>query len=106
MMNGVGGSSIHYGMEQWRYLPQFQGAFGDDQALRRERDPAGSTVADWPISYSDLEPYYDKVEYDMGVSGEAGNINGKKIPGGNPFEAPRKRPTPCRRCGAVAGPTT
>lgn len=30
----------------------------------------GANVADWPISYNDLEPYYTKVESVVGVSGE------------------------------------
>ena len=42
---------------------------------------------DWPISYADLEPYYTKVEYELGVSGPDG-------PGANPFEPPRSRPYP------------
>ena len=94
MMNGVGGTSLHYGKEQWRYLP-------DDFKVRSVTTKrygagvlGGSTVIDWPINYHDLEPYYDKVEYDMGVSGQAGNIKGKLIPGGNPFEGPRQRPYP------------
>ncbi len=29
----------------------------------------GANVADWPISYEDLEPYYSKVESEVGVSG-------------------------------------
>ncbi|MCK5781459.1 MAG: GMC family oxidoreductase [Flavobacteriales bacterium] len=31
----------------------------------------GANIVDWPISYDDLEPYYDKVEKIVGVSGEA-----------------------------------
>jgi gluconate 2-dehydrogenase alpha chain len=64
--------------------------------------PAGSTVADWPIGYSDLEPFYQNVEFDMGVSGQAGVVKGKKIKGGNPFEASRNTPyplPPLRRSG-------
>ncbi len=38
---------------------------------------------DWPISYADLEPYYTKVEWECGVSGEQG-----------PFDPPRSRPYP------------
>lgn len=30
----------------------------------------GANVVDWPISYDDLEPYYDKVEKEVGVSGK------------------------------------
>ncbi|MCK5907960.1 MAG: GMC family oxidoreductase, partial [Flavobacteriales bacterium] len=31
----------------------------------------GANIVDWPIDYEDLEPYYDKVEKVVGVSGEA-----------------------------------
>lgn len=30
---------------------------------------AGANIVDWPIRYADLEPYYDKVEKEVGVSG-------------------------------------
>ena len=56
--------------------------------------PADSSLVDWPLSYADLEPYYDRAEYELGVSGKAGNLQGKKIDGGNVFEAPRKRDYP------------
>jgi gluconate 2-dehydrogenase alpha chain len=56
--------------------------------------PADSSLADWPLSYADLEPYYDRAEYELGVSGKAGNLQGRKIEGGNPFEAPRRRDYP------------
>ena len=38
----------------------------------------------------------------MGISGKAGNIKGKKVAGGNPFEGPRRRKyplPPLRRSG-------
>ena len=95
MMNGVGGTSNHYSMHQWRYLPwNFKTRSETIKRYGAGLIPASSTLVDWPISYADLEPYYDKVEYDMGVSGKAGNIAGKKLPGGNPFEGPRRRPFP------------
>ena len=56
--------------------------------------PEGNTLVDWPISYAALEPYYDKVEWDLGVGGVAGNIDGVIQDGGNPFEAPRRRGYP------------
>ena len=51
-------------------------------------------MEDWPFGLEELEPYYDKVEYEVGVSGKAGNINGKIDPRGNIFEGPRKREYP------------
>ena len=56
--------------------------------------PGDSSLTDWPLSYADLEPYYDKAEYEIGVSGKAGNLQGRKIDGGNVFEAPRRREFP------------
>ena len=32
----------------------------------------GEPFADWPIGYEDLEPYYDRVEWEMGVCGPDG----------------------------------
>src|SRR4029078_462139 len=43
-------------------------------------------------TYADLEPYYDRFEYDIGASGTTGNLLGQTLPGGNPFEAARNRP--------------
>ena len=37
--------------------------------LRRAR---GSTLEDWPITYADLEPCYEKAEWEIGVSGDDG----------------------------------
>jgi choline dehydrogenase-like flavoprotein len=45
----------------------------------------GSTLEDWPIGYEDLEPFYEKAEWEIGVSGDFT---------GNPFHAPRKKPLP------------
>jgi choline dehydrogenase-like flavoprotein len=45
----------------------------------------GSTLEDWPISYFDLEPYYEKAEWEIGVSGDHE---------GNPFQSPRKKTYP------------
>ena len=103
MMNGVGGSSTHYTMQQWRFLPwHFKVRSETIKRYGHGAIPAGSTVADWPIGYSDLEPFYQNVEFDMGVSGQAGVVKGKKIEGGNPFEASRNTPyplPPLRRSG-------
>ena len=51
-------------------------------------------MQDWPLDYEELEPYYTQMEYDIGISGQAGNLNGEIIPGGNPFEGARSAPYP------------
>ncbi len=45
----------------------------------------GSTLDDWPISYTDLEPYYEKAEWEIGVAGDDSQ---------NPFAPPRRKPQP------------
>lgn len=45
----------------------------------------GTGLADWPIAYGHLEPYYTKVEWEIGVSGLAGS---------SPFDPPRSKPYP------------
>jgi len=74
----VGGGSVHFTGNFWRF-PELE----FEQATRFGV-PDNSSVADWPIKYADLEPYYTKVEWEIGVSGLAGN----------PFEPPRSKPFP------------
>src|SRR5215217_3069878 len=90
MMNAVGGTSMHYMAQAWRLNPwDFKVASDTRRRYGASRIPKGSTVEDWPFGYDELEPYYEKIEYEVGVSGQAGNVNGKIDPRGNTFEAPR-----------------
>ena len=91
----VGGGSIHWACWAWRqHKEDFRQRSEWVERYGEDRFPEGSHIVDWPISYDDLEPYYDRVEYETGVSGKAGNLDGELQDGGNPFEAPRKRPYP------------
>jgi gluconate 2-dehydrogenase alpha chain len=93
--NQAGGGTVHYGALSWRFHE-------DDfrvrsQTIERYGAPAipkDSSVADWPLTYAELEPFYDRAERELGVSGKAGNLQGRKITGGNVFEAPRQREYP------------
>ena len=93
--NQAGGGTVHYGAVSWRlHEDDF---FARTQTIERyglAAIPQDSSLADWPLRYAELEPYYDQAEYDIGVSGKAGNLQGRKIEGGNPFEAPRQREYP------------
>ena len=73
----VGGSSVHFTANYWRFHEI-------DFIERSKRGPvAGTGFADWPITYADLEPYYTKVEWEVGVSGLAC---------ASPFDPPRSKP--------------
>jgi len=95
MMNAVGGTALHYWAQSWRLNPwDFEVVSATTRRYGAGRVPAGSTVQDWPFGYDELEPYYDKVEHEIGVSGQAGNIRGRIDQRGNRFEAPRQRGYP------------
>jgi choline dehydrogenase-like flavoprotein len=75
----VGGTSVHFTANFWRFHEI-------DFVERSKLGPiAGTNFADWPITYADLEPYYTKVEWEIGVSGLAS---------ASPFDPPRSKPYP------------
>nr|WP_321982218.1 GMC family oxidoreductase [uncultured Cohaesibacter sp.] len=93
--NGVGGAGIHWNGHTWRtqdvelrLKSYVEETFGADII------PEGMQIQDWGVTQEELEPHYDRLEYMMGISGKAGNINGEIQEGGNPFEAPRARDYP------------
>jgi gluconate 2-dehydrogenase alpha chain len=95
MMNAVGGTSLHYWAQSWRLNPwDFRLVSETTRRYGASRIPAGSTVEDWPFGYEELEPHYDAVEREVGISGQAGNVRGQINPRGNPFEGPREEEYP------------
>jgi gluconate 2-dehydrogenase alpha chain len=84
---GVGGSGIHWGALHWRFLPaDFRIRSALTERYGANSIPEDMTIQDWPVSYDELEPFYDSFDKICGVSGKAGNLRGKKIEGGNVFE--------------------
>jgi choline dehydrogenase-like flavoprotein len=75
----VGGSSVHFTANYWRFREI------DFEEHSRFGGIAGTGFADWPIRYADLEPYYTKVDWEVGVSGLAG---------AHPGEPRRSKPYP------------
>src|SRR5262249_12443983 len=93
--NQAGGGTVHYGAVSWRLHEDDLRARSHTIArYGASAVPEHSSLADWPLSYADLEPYYDRAEYELGVSGKAGNVQGTKIAAGSRFEAPRRRDYP------------
>jgi choline dehydrogenase-like flavoprotein len=60
---GVGGSTVHYSMVKMR-------AHAEDFRRRSlEGEIAGAQLCDWPITFEDLEPYYEEVEEALQIAG-------------------------------------
>lgn len=75
----VGSGTVSYGAMAWRFMPE-------DFKLKTIYGPVeGSTLTDWPITYDDLAPYYDKAEREIGVSGDMSS---------NPFAPNQHHPYP------------
>ena len=55
----VGSGTVSYGAMAWRYMPE------DFKMRSTYGDVEGSTLDDWPIGYDDLEPFYEKAEWEM-----------------------------------------
>lgn len=103
---GVGGASVHYGGQVYRFGPwDFEIHSRTTARYGEEAIPADTLVQDWGITYEDLEPYYDRFERVAGVAGSAGNINGVINDGGNPYEGRRSSEFPLPPLKPAAGPT-
>ena len=75
----VGSGTVSYGALGWRFMPE---DFWMKTTYGHVED---STLEDWPISYDDLEPFYEKAEWEIGVAGDDSQ---------SPFAPPRKKPQP------------
>ena len=85
MFNGVGGSTVLWAAGWGRATPS-------DFRVRT----LDGAADDWPFSYQDLVPWYERVERDMGVSGLGGN---PAYPDGLSYPLP---PLPIGKVGRTA----
>jgi choline dehydrogenase-like flavoprotein len=76
----VGGGTVHWNA-------QFPRPTVDDLRVRSVHgDLGGASLADWPVDYAELEPFFTKIEWEFGASGMGGV---------NKYEGPRSRDYPC-----------
>jgi len=83
----VGGGCLHADLKMPRFQPT-------DFQLGSALSIPGTSFADWPIQYDELEPFYAWGERQLGVQGLAG---------ANPFEGPRSSPFPMQPGAAMYG---
>jgi choline dehydrogenase-like flavoprotein len=79
----VGGGTIHWDAKTPRFWRQ------DFKGLSTHGPVPGANVADWPLTYDELAPFYDEVEKRLGVQGDV-----KKMPASTLAQAPRKHQFP------------
>ena len=76
----VGGTTLHYNAKFPRFWKQ------DFKQLSDLGPVDGAQVADWPIDYEDLAPFYDAVERRVGVQGDM-----DAMPARTREQSPRRR---------------
>ena len=81
----VGGGTVHWDAKVPRFWRQ------DFQGRSLYGPIEGANVADWPLAYEDLSPFYDEVERRLGVQGDIG-----QMPAATLAQAPRDHPFPQR----------
>jgi choline dehydrogenase-like flavoprotein len=62
-----GGTRLWQGMA-WRFMPD------DFRMASVYGNPDGASLADWPVDYDTMEPFYTRAERELGVSGEEGGL--------------------------------
>ncbi|TMK16973.1 MAG: GMC family oxidoreductase, partial [Actinobacteria bacterium] len=81
----VGGGTVHWDAKTPRFWRQ------DFKGLSLYGPVAGANVADWPLTYDRLSPFYDEVEKHLGVQGDV-----SKMPSATLAQAPRRRQFPMK----------
>lgn len=93
--NGTGGSGMHWNGFVYRFLPyDFEIYDKTVEKYGKNRIPEGMTIQNWGITYDELEPYYDKFEKTIGVSGERSPLGPERS---NDYPNPPMAETPALR---------
>src|SRR5207302_11289853 len=79
----VGGGTVHWDAKTPRFWRQ------DFQGRSLHGPVPDANVADWPLTYDELAPYYDEVEVRLGVQGDV-----TRMPARTLDQAPRSGPFP------------
>jgi len=93
--NHLGGAGVHWSGAYYRWDPvEFKLRSHYSKRYGAAIFTDDITAQDWPLTYDELEPYFDRFDRLVGASGLAGNLKGVIQPGGNPFEPWRSNPYP------------
>lgn len=93
--DGVGGAGLHWTGMITRPTPVDlkMKTYADEHFKRGELDEE-LRIADFPVSWEEIEPHMDFFDKVCGSSGETGNLRGVIQQGGDPFEGARSNPFP------------
>lgn len=97
---GLGGAGVHWNGQTHRFLPyDFEIKTKTLEKYGPEKLKDGIFLQDWGITYDELEPYFDRFEKTLGISGEENPYAGKRS---NPYPTPPMKETPITRKARTA----
>jgi len=89
--SGTGGGGSHWAAQTHRYFPyDFEIRTKTIERYGENKIREGMTIQDWGITYDEIEPYYDKFEKTMGISGEIDPMAAERS---NPYPTPPLKKT-------------
>src|SRR5699024_6486171 len=90
---GLGGAGVHWNGQVFRFLPyDFEIKSQTEKKYGKDKLSSDYLIQDWGITYDELEPYYDKFDKVIGLSGEDTNpFWGKRS---DDFPTPPMKKTP------------
>lgn len=90
--DGLGGAGEHWNGMNYRFKPyDFQLKTMTDERYGKKKLGPEYQIQDYPLTYEELEPYFTKFEYAIGVSGEPGHFDGTRS---KPWPMPPLATTP------------
>lgn len=90
--DGLGGAGTHWNAMNYRFSPyDFQIKTLTEQRYGKNKLSAEYQLQDYPLTYDELEPYFDRFEKALGIAGEPGFFGGKRA---NPYPMPPLEKTP------------
>lgn len=88
---GRGGAGMHWNGITFRWLPyDFEIYSQTVEKYGKEVIPKDCTIQDWGVTYDEMEPYFDKFEQTLGISGEENPLGAKRS---NPYPTPPLKST-------------
>lgn len=88
---GTGGAGVHWNGITFRWLPYDLEIYSQTvQKYGKDIIPEDCTIQDWGVTYDEMEPYFDKFEQTLGISGEENPLGAKRS---NPYPTPPLKST-------------
>lgn len=93
--SGLGGAGVHWNGMNYRFKPyDFEIRTMTEERYGKDKIGKDYPIQNYPLTYDEMEPYYTKFDYAIGVSGAPGYFDGKRS---RPYPMPPLPSTPAMK---------